>query len=116
MDYIPQKGDIIHLQFDPSAGYEMKGKHYALVVSPNRFNERGLVVVCPISQGNAEVHRTQGLIVSLAGCGTHTQGAVHCQHFKSLDWRIRNAQYKESVPSYLLDEVLARLAALLDLP
>lgn len=111
--YIPQQGDIIHLQFDPSAGREMKGNHYALVVSQTAFNQRGLAWVCPISQGSAEIHRTQGLIVSLSGCGTHTQGAVHCQHLKSLDWRIRRTQYKESVPNYLLDEVLARINAVL---
>lgn len=109
--YIPQKGDIIHLQFDPSAGGEMKGNHYALVISPENFNRLGLSVVCPISQG--EHARTQGLIVSLTGCGTHTQGAVHCQHIKSLDWEIRKAQYKESVPSYLLDEVLSRIEAII---
>ena len=38
--YIPEKGDIVHLQFDPASGHEMKGEHYALVLSPKYFNKR----------------------------------------------------------------------------
>ena len=37
--YIPDKGDIVHLQFDPASGQELKGNHYALVLSPNAFNK-----------------------------------------------------------------------------
>lgn len=42
MAYAPAHGDIIHLQFDPASGREMKGAHYALVVSAKAFNVRGL--------------------------------------------------------------------------
>lgn len=31
--YIPERGDIFHLAFDPAAGTEMKGGHYAIALS-----------------------------------------------------------------------------------
>ena len=70
--YIPEKGDIIHLRFDPASGKEMKGDHFALVISPKAFNKAtGLVFACPISQGNAVAAR--GMLSTLLGSGTHTR-------------------------------------------
>lgn len=112
MPYLPKRGDIIHLDFAPSSGREMKGPHFGLVISGKLFNQQGLAMVCPISQGAAAA-RTYGTVVTLIGAGTDTQGAIHCHQLKSLDWRTRQARFKESVPQPILDEVLARLEAIL---
>jgi len=111
--YTPDRGDIIHLQFDPASGHEMKGPHYGLVVSPKIFNMRGLAMVCPISQGEATSARTFGTVVTLVGAGTDTQGAIHCHQLKALDWRARKAKIKEKAPQVVLDDVAARLAPIL---
>ena len=113
MAYVPDRGDIVHLNFDPASGEEMKGLHFGLVVSPKLFNSRGLAMICPISQGAAAIARTHGTVVTLMGCGTDTQGAVHCHQLKSLDWRIRQAKFKEKVPQEINDEVAARLDSIL---
>lgn len=112
MAYVPNKGDVIHLQFDPASGKEMKGNHFALVLSTKAFNAQGLAVVCPISQGAAASARTYGTVVTLMGSGTDTQGAVHCHQLKSLDWQQRKAKLKEVVPEYILDESIARVQAI----
>jgi mRNA interferase ChpB len=114
MAYIPNRGDIIHLAFDPASGREMQGKHYGLVVSPQSFNKIGLAWVCPISQGAAELARNKGFLVTLTGAGTVTQGAIFCHELKSLDWQARKAQHRETVPSFILDEVTARLLPIVD--
>lgn len=113
MAYIPNRGDIIHLQFDPASGKEMKGPHFGLVLSGKLFNKNGLVMICPISQGMAASARTYGTVVTLTGTGTGTQGAIHCHQLKSLDWRERKAQFIESVPQYIVDEALSRTEAIL---
>jgi mRNA interferase ChpB len=113
MAYLPNRGDIVHLDFDPSSGREMKGPHFGLVVSGTLFNQHGLAMICPISQGAAATARTHGTVVTLMGAGTDTQGTVHCHQLKSLDWRARHACFKEAVPQSILDEVLARLEAIL---
>lgn len=113
MAYVPDRGDIVHLSFDPASGQEMKGAHFGLVVSSKLFNSRGLAMICPISQGEAAMARTYGTLVTLMGCGIDTQGAVHCHQLKGLDWRIRKAKFKEKVPQEINDEVAARLDAIL---
>ena len=113
MAYVPSRGDIIHLQFDPASGREKKGPHFCLVLSGKLFNQQGLAMVCPISQGEAASARTYGTVVTLMGMALDTQGAVHCHQLKALDWRQRKANFKEAVPHALIDEVSARLGAIL---
>lgn len=113
MAYIPNRGDIVHLDFDPSTGREMKGPHFGLVVSSKIFNQQGLAMICPISQGVAHAARNYGTVVTLFGSGLDTQGAIHCHQLKSLDWRARNVRLKEVVPQFIIDEALARVEAIL---
>ena len=113
MAYLPNRWDIVHFDFDPASGKEMNGPHFGLVLSGKQFNQHGLAMICPISQGPAAAARTYGTIVTLMGSDTDTQGAVHCHQLKSLDWRARNVRLKESVPQSVLDEALARVEAIL---
>ena len=49
-EYIPQKGDLVILTFDPSAGHEQQGRRPALILSNESFNKAlGLAVACPIT-------------------------------------------------------------------
>lgn len=112
---IPERGDILHIQFDPATGREMKGKHFYLVVSPRSFNERfRLAMVCPISGGVAELARNAGFLVSLMGFGLKIDGAVHAHQVKSLDWAARRADFVEKVPELILQQVLDCLRAVLE--
>jgi mRNA interferase ChpB len=110
----PERGDILHLTFDPASGREIKGNHFCLVVSPRAFNARfKLAMVCPISGGVAEVARSAGFLVSLMGQGLRTDGQVHAHQVKSLDWASRKASLVERAPSIVVDEVLGCLQSVL---
>lgn len=113
MAYVPHRGDIVHLDFNPASGTEMKDPHFGLVLSGKLFNQHGLAMICPISQGAATAARSYGMVVTLMGAGTDTQGAVHCHQLKSLDWRARRVRLKEVTPKYIVDDVLARIEAVL---
>ena len=111
----PQRGDILHLAFNPASGAEMKGDHFCLVVSPVAFNRRfKLAWVCPISGGAALAARESGFLISLTGCGTRTDGNVHAQQVKALDWAARKARRIEAAPGYLLEQVLQCMAAVIE--
>ena len=104
---IPDRGDILHLEFDPASGREMKGRHYCLVVSRKAFNQRfQLAMACPISGGLALAARHSGFLVSLSGAGLRTDGSVHVQQLKALDWASRNARFVERAPIEIVNEVL----------
>lgn len=109
-----KRGDIYLVSLDPSFGHEQQGTRPVLVVSPDRFNEltRAPIVV-PITTGGAFA-RMAGFTVSLAGAGTRTTGVIRCDQPRPVDLGARNARRLESVPTAILDEVLALLATLLE--
>ena len=45
------RGDIYHVDLEPSKGNERRGRRYVFVLSPAGHNGKGLVIVLPISQG-----------------------------------------------------------------
>jgi len=105
--YIPQRGDLIALTFDPHSGHEQKGRRPALVISHDLFNRHtGLAVVCPITT----TERGFPFHVAVAGCPQVT-GFVMVEQVKSVDFRARNAKRIAKVPPPVLDEVLSVLDA-----
>ena len=110
---VPERGDILHINLDPTRGREQRGKRYVLVLTEARVNHIGLVLVCPITQGG-EFAREHGFAVSLSGAGTRTQGVILCHQSRTLDFKERSAVLIESVPEVIMDEVLARVRTLLD--
>jgi mRNA interferase ChpB len=112
---IPERGDILHLQLDPSSGKEMCGDHFCLVVSPKAFNKRfQLAMACPISGGTATVARDTGFLISLMGLGLKTDGCVHAHQLKTLDWTTRKAQRIEKAPDEIVQQILSCLIAVLE--
>jgi len=48
--YVPDRGDLVWLDFSPQAGHEQAGHRPALVLSPASYNGIvGLAIVCPIT-------------------------------------------------------------------
>lgn len=102
MDYIPEQGDIITLEFDPQVGHEQKGRRPAMVVSNNIFNDfTKMAMVCPITNSN----RSFPLHVALDD-RTATTGVVMCEQIKALDISARNALFKEKSPQDIMEEVV----------
>ncbi len=109
MTQVPDKGDFAHLDFDPHAGHEKKGERFALVLSPRTFNEKsGLTFVAPITTQN------KGYPFEVAiPPGLYCHGVVLADQTRSIDWHACNLVVKDRAPEALLDEVLARIAAIL---
>ena len=111
--YVPRRGDIIRLDFDPSAGHEQQGTRPALVLSPEAFNRFGMALACPVTRGGAFA-RGQAWTVPLAGAGLATDGVVLCNQVRTVDWKARRVQFIEAVPGELIADVLARVATLVE--
>lgn len=106
------QASIVHLDFDPSTGREMKGEHYALVISNDDFNESEMAMVCPITQGS--YHREGGFTTTLMGSGTKVNGVVVANQAQILDLKERKAKFIEYVDSEILEEVLAKVQAIIE--
>lgn len=100
--YIPKKGDLITLSFDPRTGREQKGRRPALVVSNDLFNRHtGLAIVCPITNSD------RGFPFHLAvPSESSLTGFVMVEQVKSVDYARRGAKFVERASGELVDDVL----------
>ena len=111
---VMERGDIYVVSLDPTKGHEQQGRRPVLIVSPAPFNRLTKTpVVLPIT-GGGNFARTAGFAVSLMGAGTQTDGVVRCDQPRALDLGARGAHKLESVPASIMDEVLAKLATILE--
>lgn len=108
--YVPARGDLVWLQFNPQAGHEQAGHRPALVISPSSYNRRvGLAVCCPVT---SQVKGYPFEVLLPKGLGV--EGAVLSDQIKSLDWRVRKARRIGSVPGDVLQETVGKILALVD--
>jgi mRNA-degrading endonuclease toxin of MazEF toxin-antitoxin module len=109
-----KRGEIWLVSLDPTLGHEQKGRRPVLIVSPEAFNLVTKVpVVLPVTSGG-NFARMAGFAVPLAGAGTKTTGVVRCDQPRALDLGSRGGKKVESVPEAIVDEVLAKLAPILE--
>ncbi len=109
-----KRGDIWLVSLDPTAGHEQQGTRPVLIVSPAPFNKLTQTpVVLPITTGGSFARR-RGFAVSLEGAGTRTAGVIRCDQPRALDLPARKGKLLETVPEHIIDDVLARLATILE--
>lgn len=107
--YVPDRGHVIWLTFDPQAGHEQAGVRPAVVLSPRQYNERSSVIlVVPVTRQIKgypfEVVLPPDLPVA---------GAVLSDQMKSVDWRARDARFICSLPEDAMRAILQRASKLL---
>lgn len=108
------RGDIIRLNLNPTAGREQQGDFRpALVLTPAVFNAMGLAVVAPITQGG-DFARHAGFAVPLSGSGTETQGVVLTNQIRTVDLEARGAKRVEVAPEVVIEDALARVQAMFE--
>lgn len=107
--YVPARGDAVWITLNPQAGHEQAGRRPALVVSPASYNGKvGLAVFCPITS-QVKGYPFEVTIPS----GLKVGGVVLSDQVKSLDWRMRRAEFICKVPRETLSEVIDKLEVLL---
>jgi len=107
--YIPDRGEVVWINFDPSAGHEQSGRRPAIVLSPRGYNKpSGLGLFCPVS------NRTKGypFEVQLPD-GSPVTGVVLLDQVRSLDWRSRRAVFIGNLDEEALVELMERLRPLI---
>jgi mRNA interferase ChpB len=109
-----KRGEIWFVDLDPAVGNEQQGVRPVLVVSNGDFGRiTGNAIICPITGGGISA-RSKGFVVSLIGTGLKTAGVVLANQPRTIDLKARNARRVETAPDFIVDDVLARLAAILE--
>ncbi len=109
MDYVPERGDVVWLNFNPQSGHEQAGRRPAVVLSPQAYNQKvGLAIFCPIT--NQQKGYPFEVVIPV---GLGATGVILSDQVKSLDWRVRRAEYLTTLPGPVVGEVLQKLKTLL---
>ncbi len=108
-----ERGDIWHVDLNPTKGREQANPRYVLVLTPREFNVLGTPIVAPITIGG-NFARERGFAVSLSGAGTNATGVILCNQLRALDLKARGAKFSEKVPDFIMDDVLARVQPLFE--
>jgi mRNA interferase MazF len=112
MSSVPRRGDLVWLSFDPQAGHEQSGRRPAFVLSPEAYNRKtGLFLVCPVTS------RIKGYPFEvLLPTGLEVSGVVLADQIKSLDWKVRKAEFASRTTDDVVENVISVILPLIDEP
>lgn len=106
---VPDRGQIVVMNFDPQAGSEIGKRRPALVVSPKAYNRvTGFALVCTITT------KPRGYPFEVTVDTVKTTGVILADRLRSFDWRAHQCALIEKAPAGVLEEVRARLLPLIE--
>ena len=106
--YIPERGDIVWLNFNPGSGHEQKGKRPALVISPKGYNEKvGLGLFCPITS------KVKNYPFEVKIENEKINGVVLADQIKSLDWKTREIEFISKATFDKVNEIIDKISVLI---
>lgn len=106
--YIPERNDIVFLDFEPTRGKEFGKYRPALVLSSKAYNDKsGLLICCPISTSIRKA-ATEVPISNLDAPSVVAANLIH-----TLDWRTRKVKKVAEGEPGTFDEVVLRLITLI---
>ncbi len=109
VDYIPGRGDLVWLQFDPQAGHEQGGRRPALVISPQAYNGKvGMALMCPVTS-KAKGYPFEVPLPE----DTKLSGVILADQIKNLDWQARQAEFAGKIQEEVVNEVLLKIQILI---
>lgn len=108
-DYIPEKGDIVWLDFNPQIGREQRGHRPALILTSRRYNQFGMCLACPITS------KPKGQPFEVTIVVRDVKGSILVNHMKSQDWQHRKIKFIGKANSDILKQVKQKLLFILEL-
>ena len=102
--YVPNRGDLVWIDLNPTRGREQAKVRPAIVISPKNYNQAtSLAIMCPITS----VHKGYPFEVEVKD--KKVSGVVLADHVRSLDWRVRNVKFIAKAKPSVISEVQTKL-------
>ena len=109
VDYVPDRGDIVWLNFEPQKGREITKTRSALVISPKKYNlKTSLAIFMPITS------QIKGYPFEIKLTFNSKTGVILCDQMRSLDWKARQASKITTLDKNSLKEAISKLRLLID--
>jgi len=106
--YVPERNDLVWLDFEPPRGKEIGKYRPALVLSSREYNRKtGLMICCPVSSS------IRGAPTEVAVDSLEAPSVVASNLFQTLSWKDRSAQHIAPAEDGVLEQVLLRIIPLI---
>ena len=106
--YVPDRGEVVWLNFDPQSGHEQRGRRPALVISPIEYNRKtNLAIFVPITS------KVKGYPFEIRLESKVIDGVLLSDQIKSLDWNVRKAEFIEKISKTIMSEVISNIELLI---
>jgi mRNA interferase MazF len=106
--YIPDRNDVVWLEFDPQKGNEIKKTRPAFVISPYKYNVKtGLALFMPITS------QIKGYPFEVRVEIDGKLSVILCDQIRSLDWKSRKADFMTRLPLTVFEEALEKFKVLI---
>jgi len=106
--YVPDRNDIIWLDFEPTKGKEIGKCRPALVLSSKQYNKQtGLLICCPISTS------IRGIATEVPVDNLDKPSVVASSLIQTLSWKDRKADFIAKAENGVMDQVLVRIIPLI---
>jgi len=98
---IPDRGDVVWIDFDPSLGHEQAGRRPGLILSSQKYHQKvGLAIVCPITS------RAKGYPFEVPiPDGFKVKGVILSDQLKCIDLSERNVDLLFKIPDTVVEAV-----------
>ena len=108
--FVPSRGDIVWLNFNPQLGHEQEGRRPAIILSPFEYNKKtGLAIACPITSQIKnypfEVKLPENISVN---------GVIISDQVKNIAWKERKAEFICKATESVLKETVNKLRLLIE--
>ena len=106
--YVPDRCDVIWIDFEPKKGREIGKYRPAFVLSSKRYNKQtGLVICCPVSS------KVSGHVCEVKVDGLDKPSCVVTTQIHTLSWVDRKAKLLKKQKPKVMQDVLVRVLPLI---
>ena len=106
---MPERADIVWIEFQPQKGKEIKKTRPALIISKKAYNARvGLALCVPITS------KIKNYPFEVIIAHNEISGVILADQIRSLDFKIRNAKFIGKCDDKVYQEVIEKLKVLIE--
>ncbi len=107
--YVPDRGDIVWINLNPTRGREQKGKRPAFVVSPKLYNlKTDLALFCPITS------QIKNYPFEVFLNTEKIAGVILADQMKTMDWKERKVKFVLKTDLNIIKEVCKKINTLIN--
>ncbi len=106
--YVPERNDLIWLDFEPTKGKEIGKYRSALVLSSKNYNKKtGVMICCPVSTS------IRGALTEVPVNNLEEKSVVAANLIQTLSWQDRKAKFICKAQKSVFEEVILRIIPLI---